>query len=157
QSSAAMQAIARHLPSLKELSINCQSLEPAEVEVFQACPQLEKLKMGGKEQSSATVQAILSHLPSLKELIIEIDTPDFALADALRNSPNLWSLDLSVHKYAQGFLEQYLQNPCPKLSLLSIYNSDKYSLGSKEDAEAVKDAEKKGMAIDLIYIYLHWV
>ncbi|KAI5191351.1 hypothetical protein NECID01_1420 [Nematocida sp. AWRm77] len=149
QPSAAVQALLRHFSSLKELSIECKLLDTTDAEVFQECTQLEKLKIWGATQSSATAQAIVTHCPSLKELIIEIDTPEFDLADALRNYPTLCSLNLSVSEYKKGFLARYLQNPLPRVAVLSIYNYNDFKSGNKEDEKAVENAKNEGMVIDL--------
>ncbi|KAI5191458.1 hypothetical protein NECID01_1452, partial [Nematocida sp. AWRm77] len=149
QTSSTVQEIVKHLPHLRELTIECERLDSAAAESFKACKKLERLEMGGVYQSSRTVQEIAKHLPSLNELIIRIDTLDFSLADALRNSSALRSLNLSVSMYTPGFLARYLQSPLPKLTSLELCNYDSFSSGNKEDREAVQNAKEKGIYIDL--------
>ncbi|KAI5191500.1 hypothetical protein NECID01_1494 [Nematocida sp. AWRm77] len=150
QSSAVLQTILIHLPSLKELSIRCNALTPAAAEAFQACTQLEKLEINGcgfSYQPNTVVQALLTHLSSLKHLKVGIYIADFALADALRNCPNLRSLELKVYQYMPGFLARYLEAPLPRLPVLSLYNHDENHTYSEEDKRAVKKARAKRICI----------
>ncbi|KAI5189730.1 hypothetical protein NECID01_0636 [Nematocida sp. AWRm77] len=95
QRCAVVQALLRHLPPLKELSIECEPLGLAAAEVFQACTQLERLEINGyNNQSSTTVQAIVAHLPFLRELSIRCKALDPAAAEAFQACTQLENLSM---------------------------------------------------------------